>query len=71
MEKAGCDGLEEHKREHAQFISRVGEMATRFLGSTSPKDASEIVHFLYDWLITHVHETDMKYSSQLRGYEVE
>jgi hemerythrin len=71
MELAGFKGLDEHRREHTQFMAKIKEMALRFGGSTDPKNATEIVDFLHDWLITHVHETDMKYGSVLRGSEID
>ena len=71
MVKVGFSGVEEHRQEHAHFLGKVREMTSRFRGSTEPKHAKEIVDFMYDWLISHVHENDMKYSSCLRGYEIE
>ncbi len=71
MEMAKYGGLEEHQREHAQFLARIREMTSRFCRSTDPKNATEIVDFMYQWLTAHVHETDMKYSSTLRGCEID
>ena len=67
MDSAGSKSTDRSMRT----LAKVRRMTSRFRGSTDPKHAKEIVDFMYDWLTSHVHENDKKYSSCLRGYEIE
>jgi len=60
-------GLNEHKREHVIFFDTVAEMSTRFRGSADPKDAVELMQFMYDWLTNHIYATDKKFASHLHS----
>ncbi len=45
-----------HKREHAEFIRRVGEMHADF--QSRKVYFLEILGFLYEWLTSHILQTD-------------
>ncbi|MFZ1084211.1 MAG: bacteriohemerythrin [Terracidiphilus sp.] len=67
MEQTGFPELREHRREHQNFFTKVTEMTQRFRNSTDPKDATELMQFIYDWLTNHIFVTDRKYSSHLHS----
>jgi hemerythrin len=53
-------GYAEHKKEHEQFIIKVGQMNGRIKAGVSVM-SSEITRFLKDWLMNHILVTDKKY----------
>ncbi len=65
MEMTDYPELEEHKKEHAKLALLIKDMHSRFHGSTDPKHATEIMKFVYDWLIDHILVTDKRYASHL------
>lgn len=67
MEQTGYPELREHRLEHQKFFATVAEMSQRFLGSSEPAHATEVMQFMYDWLTNHIFAIDMKYSAHLRA----
>ena len=67
MEQIGYPELREHRKEHRYFQDTITDMSQRFLGSTDPKQATELMQFIYTWLTDHINVTDKKYSSHLRA----
>ncbi|GAB4177975.1 MAG: bacteriohemerythrin [Calditrichia bacterium] len=56
---------ESHKKEHANFVSKVSEFQDKFeKGSFSL--SIEVLNFLSNWLRSHIKGTDMKYSQFFR-----
>ncbi|PKM94394.1 MAG: hemerythrin [Firmicutes bacterium HGW-Firmicutes-1] len=62
MKAAGYVDLEDHKKEHAEFIAKVKEFKQNISDDNS-KLNEDIFLFLYDWLINHINITDKKYVS--------
>jgi hemerythrin-like metal-binding protein len=67
MTQTGYSELEEHKKEHAKLAALIGDIQSRLRGSTDPKDAAELMQFVYDKVIDHIFVTDRKYSSYLHS----
>lgn len=53
-------GALSHKKEHADFVKRVGEFQEGF-NKGSLALTIEVMHFLKDWLTQHILGTDKKY----------
>ncbi|MGA2888545.1 MAG: bacteriohemerythrin [Terracidiphilus sp.] len=70
MEQTGYPELREHRKEHQTFFATVEEMVQRFRGSRDPKQATELMQFMYDWLTDHIFVTDKKYTSHLNAKRI-
>lgn len=64
MNAADYAGLQNHKKEHAEFISKIREFKNNISDENSALN-EEIFLFLYDWLINHICITDKKYVSKI------
>jgi hemerythrin-like metal-binding protein len=51
-----------HKKEHADFVKKVGEFQNKFNGGMAGLTL-EVMVFLKDWLVKHIQGTDKKYSA--------
>lgn len=64
MAQIGFDDLENHKLEHDGFRERVSEFSLElFIESETIQE--EILVFLCKWLVEHILESDMQYSTNL------
>ncbi len=52
--------LEAHKAEHARLKHEAQSFNVR-INSSFPEGATELYHFLRDWLVTHIQDCDKKY----------
>ena len=57
--------LEGQREAHCRMLSTVAEMSERFHESTSPRHASELMTFAYEWLTSHVYIADRKWADDL------
>lgn len=57
-------GLDEHKTEHKR-LKQEAEAFLERINSSFPDGATELYHFLRDWLVNHIQDCDKKYSSSL------
>jgi hemerythrin len=57
MERHAYPGFAEHKRQHQGFVSRVSQMAERYL-SGNLLLSLEVTRFLRQWLTEHILGTD-------------
>ncbi|MDR1930921.1 MAG: bacteriohemerythrin [Treponema sp.] len=63
MKQVDYPELEDHKREHKQFVAKVLAAVHAFEeGKARPQD---LAIFLRDWLLNHIAGTDKKYSPYL------
>lgn len=70
MKTAGYPDLEEHKKIHIEFISKINEIKTKF--NEGQTDLSrETFKFLVNWLLKHIQGADMKYSPYVKSIVVE
>ena len=66
MERAGYQGLVEHKRKHRAMVAQV-EGFTAEITSGKAMVSLKLMNFLKDWLTRHIMETDQRYSDCLGG----
>lgn len=64
MTACNYPGIEEHKKEHRDFVSKIRDLNRRF--DADPEKSAEIVNadllrFLQDWLSHHILVEDMAY----------
>lgn len=64
MEQAGYPDLDAHRKEHQRLEKEVVDFQQR-LQREGGEIRVELYHFLRDWLIHHIVESDMRYSSYL------
>jgi hemerythrin len=70
MSKIIYPEIEDHKKSHQYFFSRVEVMSQSFRGSRNPQHAIELMQFMYDWLTNHINITDRKYGDYLRSSQI-
>jgi hemerythrin-like metal-binding protein len=58
--------LEAHRLEHARLKEQAESFREKIEGN-APGAATELYHFLREWLVTHIQECDQKYGSYLTG----
>ena len=64
MQQCNYPGLTEHKKEHADFISKVSDLEEK-LKSGKMIISFEITNFLKDWIKKHINESDQQYSAYI------
>lgn len=62
----GYPGLEQHRRQHRQFIDQVSSFRTQLLEGGSGLGHS-MSQFLGSWLVNHIMVADKAYAAFLRG----
>ncbi len=62
MFESNYPGLENHKREHRQFIEKTLEFSTKFKEGKL-LISLEVTGFIKDWIVNHILNEDQKYSS--------
>jgi len=60
MQRAGYPQLEEHKKQHEEFVRKVADMKNRFEAGET-RLTVEMMNFLQNWLVGHIKGTDRKY----------
>jgi len=58
--------LTEHKAEHEQLKKEAQGFQSR-ISTGFPDGATELYHFLRDWLINHIQESDKKYGLYMQS----
>ena len=53
-------GAEEHIMAHRKFIERLGEVREKY-SNDELRLSLELVSFMSDWLVNHIHDMDRKY----------
>lgn len=61
MLSMGYPLIEEHKRLHDEFISRIGEIEWQYQRGLRSSLSEELLKFLMDWLRNHIRLADMQY----------
>jgi len=68
MKAAGYVDYENHKRNHDRILSQVSEMYEQFQrGETLI--ANQLLTFVANWLVEHIHKVDRGYSSCLQAQQ--
>lgn len=60
-------GYAKHRREHELFILKVIEKNHEFNAATSRLTLSDFIHFLKDWVLSHVAVVDKVYFNYFRA----
>lgn len=60
--------LEEHKAEHTLMKQKADSFQAR-IDNNFPDGATELYHFLRDWLTSHIQNCDKKYGPYLKDRE--
>lgn len=62
-------GLQQQKEEHKKFTAKIENFSSLYLAGSEP-NVSDVIDFLREWILNHVHEVDKNYSGFLRekGY---
>lgn len=61
MDRYGYGALEDHRREHRRFVSRLDEMELDSM-TGAPDMGHEVLSFLRSWLVEHILESDMNFA---------
>jgi hemerythrin-like metal-binding protein len=68
--QTGYPCQESHRLEHCKLIEKIAKMTVSFHDSTSPKDATEIMQSICDWITGHFFVTDRKYSFHFHAHQI-
>jgi len=68
MAAANYPGLENHKKEHRQFIEKVLEFSAKFKEGKL-LISLEVTSFIKDWIVNHILNEDQKYSSHIAKFQ--
>lgn len=69
FQKINYEGTEKHLVQHTKFINKINDFREEFNnGDTSV--ALDVVHFLQDWLVTHIHKTDRAYVETFKKHGI-
>lgn len=66
MRAAGFAGYEEHKKVHDAFIQKVLEFSHE--GNYSIGTAFRLLHFLYEWILSHIAHDDKLFVRSVLEY---
>lgn len=64
--ECGHPDFQVQKEEHEYFANKIKGYCTYYLSGTEPL-ASDVVEFLYWWLLYHIKEKDRNYTTLLRS----
>jgi hemerythrin len=62
------EGLNEQIEDHRRLRASIAEMSVRFKNSTRPRDAEELMHFIFDWVTNHIYLADKRFIKALREH---
>ncbi|MCK7535051.1 MAG: hypothetical protein MZV63_30710 [Marinilabiliales bacterium] len=71
MKETGFPEIEEHKREHDEFVRRVEEFRQKRWFFPKKKLPLEVGSFLGDWLTKHILDTDRKYRDHFLAHGIQ
>ena len=61
LEQCDYSELDDHKKQHREFVEKIPELKKRLLNSDSVEIAQEVQLFLLNWLMMHIIIDDMSY----------
>jgi len=61
MEETGVPAIDEHKAQHALFVTHLENFTGRYQGRSLTKNIEEFT-FLKDWFLEHIETFDKKYA---------
>lgn len=66
MTRIHYPGIDEHRKEHVAFRSRLEELHSEFKGAETGITV-DLMLFLKDWVLDHVLNLDMKYAEFMKN----
>lgn len=63
MERLGFDGLDEHKKQHSDFIDRLENIDFDSVDEDQATFAKDLLRVVSVWIFKHIVGTDAKYKS--------
>jgi hemerythrin len=67
LEKCNFQATQNHKMEHASFVSRMTNLQERLKTAPVAMLDLELMSFLRNWLVTHIQGSDRKYGPRLNA----
>jgi hemerythrin len=61
--------IQKHKTEHDHFIEKINEFKKQF-DAGNKQISIELIKFLSDWLVNHILNSDKKYTSYFKKYNL-
>jgi len=68
LEQCDYSELDDHKKQHREFVEKIPELKKRLLNSDSVEIAQEVQLFLLNWLMMHIIIDDMSYAQTLHDH---
>ncbi|MCW9026259.1 MAG: hemerythrin family protein, partial [Thiovulaceae bacterium] len=59
LEGCSCTKLDEHKVQHADFLSKLSELKNKALSANDYISIQDVTVYLTEWLLNHVIEEDI------------
>ena len=63
MEQAGFDGLDEHKKQHDEFVAKLEAIDFEAIDEDQETYAKELLRMVSVWIFKHIVGTDAKYKT--------
>ncbi|MEI7840421.1 MAG: bacteriohemerythrin [Methylococcaceae bacterium] len=64
MEQCDYPDYENHKKAHRQLIAKLNTVGNGILTDEAPRTV--VIHFMKDWILTHILSEDMRFGNFLR-----
>lgn len=65
MQRYGFEGLEEHRREHAELLDRLRQVVLQYRSQPTAVPG-KIQEFVRVWVVKHIEDADMQFAAPLR-----
>jgi two-component system cell cycle response regulator len=68
LEQCNYGDIEEHKKQHIDFINKIPELRSELLHADTIEVAQDIYLFLFNWLMNHIIIDDMSYAQTVHDH---
>ncbi|HOL65607.1 MAG TPA: bacteriohemerythrin [Accumulibacter sp.] len=69
MRVTAYPGIEQHRRQHKELIAQI-EALQRKMDQENAAISFELLHFLRNWLIQHIHESDKRFGKHFHSVQL-
>ncbi len=69
LEENNYNGIEQQKKDHAYFISKIKDYGCMYLGGSKPQ-LTDIIKFLNEWIQEHILDCDYRFTCFLKEKKV-
>lgn len=66
MEEVDYEKIIAHKMEHKIFVKKISNFMSDDLEEDQPDKIEQLTHFLIDWLVKHILDTDSQYVASVK-----